>query len=86
MSKNDGGTAFPVREDYCESQGHYRQYASDGMSLRDYFAAKAISGLMANIELLRSTVKKEQSQSEAESEVARAAYAIADAMLAERAQ
>jgi len=43
---NDGGPAFPtprvVRED-----GEVLQWESYGMSLRDYFAAKALQGLMS---------------------------------------
>lgn len=38
---NDGGPAFPLAEPGdCVS-------ASEGMSLRDYFAAKAMQGLLA---------------------------------------
>lgn len=36
-TSNDGGTAFPVWE-----------ITEFGMSLRDYFAAKAMQGLLAN--------------------------------------
>jgi len=36
---NDGGPAFPCPEDE-------RYYRNDGMSLRDYFAAKAMQGLI----------------------------------------
>ena len=82
MSKNDGGTAFPVREDYCESQGHYRQYASDGMTLRDYFAAKAsdddigeIMGSHFDYDSDVYTITRQQAR-----------YMHADAMLAERAK
>ena len=39
MSKENGGYAFPV-----EKIGHA------GMSLRDYFAAKAMQGLMVGVE------------------------------------
>ena len=37
---NSGGPAFPVRGGFSENQGN-------GMSLRDYFAAKALAGLLA---------------------------------------
>jgi len=47
-NKDNGGPAFPVREDYSESQGRYVQYASDGISVRDYFAAKALGGMCAD--------------------------------------
>jgi hypothetical protein len=38
MSK-DGGPAFPVAPQFDERRGEYTNYGSDGMSLRDYFAA-----------------------------------------------
>ena len=59
MDKINGGAAFP-------------DFLKDGMSLRDYFAAKALQGLLA------STV-------EGGYEVfAEAAYKVADAMIKER--
>lgn len=76
MSKDNGGPAFPVREHYNESQGVYVQYASDGMTLRDYFAAKALSGLCAD----GSTAGTKAVDLVAE------CYQLADAMLAERAK
>lgn len=42
MSKeNNGGAAFPVA-------GSEHNYPIEGMTLRDYFAAKALQGLCAN--------------------------------------
>ncbi len=61
----DGGPAFPttgVVIDYAISY--------DGMTLRDYFAAKAMAELIEKHDL--------------DKDVARFAYQIADAMLAER--
>jgi hypothetical protein len=55
---NNGGPAFPTGT------------AFQGMTLRDYFAAKAMQGLTAN-----STNPKE---------IAQAAYIVADAMLEAR--
>ena len=57
----DGGAAFPVAHSYL---------IQSGMSLRDYFAAKA----MAAVAIENYT----------ESEIAVWAYKMADAMLAER--
>lgn len=37
---NDGGPAFPI-ETQKDSEGWIQRYGSDGMSLRDYFAAHA---------------------------------------------
>ena len=66
---NDGGPAFPlISEDY-EAIRHI------GMSLRDYFAAAALQGLLAS-----SSV----GDALAEPDYAKAAYIQADAMLAER--
>ena len=58
-----GGPAFPVHSE--EGGISYK-----GMTLRDYFAAKAI--MMLEIQYL------------ADYEIAKRAYAVADAMLAER--
>lgn len=53
-----------------------------GMSLRDYFAAKALPELIALFTTGKLTLKEESSASE--SHVAISAYAFADAMLAAR--
>jgi len=37
---NDGGPAFPIK-------GGLSDYSFDGISIRDYFAAKAMQGLIA---------------------------------------
>ena len=63
---NDGGPAFP-----CEFSEPKHLH---GMSLRDYFAAKALPGLIA-----------EPGDAHID-ELARDAYRFADAMLAERAK
>ena len=39
---NNGGPAFPTTDPNYEAK-----YAGEGMSLRDYFAAKAMEGLLA---------------------------------------
>lgn len=70
---NDGGPAFPVPPE--------TDYAAPihGTSLRDYFAAKAMQGLLANAYLskLYGTVPKD---------IAANAYDFADAMIAVRNQ
>ena len=58
MSKETGGPAFPT---------HY----TNGMTLRDYFAAKAMQGLLAY-------------GWKTEENIAPKAYAMADAMLKQR--
>jgi hypothetical protein len=61
--------AFPTNE----------RMSSDGLSLRDYFAGQVISGLLA------TRVPPGTSVEAVKSNTVAAAYAIADAMLAERA-
>lgn len=46
MSKDDGGPAFPVDEDFDHIRKEIIKYADPGMSLRDYFAAKALASLI----------------------------------------
>lgn len=46
MDKNDGGNAFP-ESGLSGLPNNEFIYGSPGMSLRDYFAAKAIGGLLA---------------------------------------
>ena len=61
---NTGGPAFP-------SHGSMGEVAHEGMALRDYFAAKAMQGLLAN-----NNIDAQQ--------IAKAAYIVADAMLKAR--
>lgn len=69
---NDGGPAFPAQQ--LENQdGTWNQTFQWGMSLRDWFAGMAITGLLANPEV-HGTAK----------DLARPAYFQADAMLKER--
>ena len=65
MSDDDGGPAFSVPRDA----------PADGMSLRDYFAAKAMAAMLTIEDVHLNYV---------ESQLARWAYEQADAMLAER--
>jgi len=67
-TKNDGGPAFPVPHSGTHSYG---------MTLRDYFAAAALKGLIASpsIDDAMSTIQ-----------ICACAYEWADAMLAERAK
>jgi len=67
MVKNDGGPAFP----------HNRLGSdSDGMTLRDYFAAMAMQGIVASQEF--------QDGDWTGGAVATQAYELADEMLVER--
>jgi ATP phosphoribosyltransferase len=81
-TKDDGGPAFPVAQSQWSSDAQERVIvATDyGMTLRDYFAAKAMQGLILNSQgtqgydfaLIQSTG-------------AELAYEFADAMLKARA-
>lgn len=63
--QTDGGPAFPILQE-CE-----------GMSLRDYFAARAMQALISTPDYLRGNWSN--------GNVAQDSYALADAMLTERA-
>lgn len=67
MSNNDGGPAFPI-------PGWKDDPDFNGMTLRDYFAAKAMQGWSSNPIPQDSSIQ----------EVAAWAYRQADAMLAAR--
>jgi len=66
MDKNDGGPAFPGR--YWDGQKKADHF---GMSLRDYFAAQALLGLIVNPQFSPDGC-------------ATRAYRVANAMIAER--
>jgi hypothetical protein len=71
MSADTGGPAFPANEERF-SNGTLKQLGTPGMTLRDYFAAKAMQGLMDAAMPMP--------------EIADAAYEMADAMLKARGQ
>jgi hypothetical protein len=70
--QDDGGPAFPLAGSF-----DYSYEPQDGMSLRDYFAAAALQGLLAHI------IGVENANGRT-SKYAERAYAYADAMLAAR--
>lgn len=74
MSKeNNGGPAFPVA-------GSEHNYPIDGMTLRDYFAAKAMQGWIASF----PADACHPSVSGICDKVAKQSYELADAMLKAR--
>lgn len=89
MAINDGGPAFPIppreaswkvtmpdgSEQYQACIGHH-----SGMSLRDFFAATALNGLMGSPEKLINGKNVGMSWPE----ITEVAYAAADAMIAQR--
>ena len=74
MNKNDGGPAFPVSS-YVNALGQTFDSSVQGMTLRDYFAAKVIQGLFASGNLQAT---------DTDEALARDAYIVADAMLKAR--
>jgi hypothetical protein len=77
MSKDTGGPAFPV-------PGLHENNDYDGMTLRDYFAAKAMQGLIAHEE--RAKQLGSHNLGDFDVRVAICAYRYADAMLKARKQ
>ncbi len=75
---NDGGPAFP-NPGHDNGPGNYRGRPADGMSLRDYFAAKAMQAIVCDPHHV--TYKREGYEA-----VSGYAYALADAMLEERSK
>ena len=80
---NDGGPAFP-RPMSVGPDGLW-QLANDGMSQRDWHAGLAMQGFVSNHENIRAMrAAAEQEGITIQAMVARTAYEMADAMLAER--
>ena len=73
---NDGGPAFPC---HTNPRPDYLANAPQGMALRDYFAAAALQGEVAN-----PSAKLFESEGITFTELAEDCYRIADAMLAAR--
>lgn len=69
-TEKDGGSAFP-------SHGTMGEVTQDGMTLRDYFAAQALAGMMSRHAAGQGAVGWQE-------HAAWDAYSIANAMLAER--
>ena len=81
--KGVGVLAFPRPR----SEGEYSVHdAQEGMTLRDYFAAKAMQGFLAESANPRYGVTQEPPRTVHWPALADDAYALADAMLAARGQ
>ncbi len=76
MSKqiDDGGQAFPM-------PGSDQNTPQDGMSLRDYFAAQTLAGLMADSQV---TSRQDETKEGFWMRIAKLCYFAADAMIAAR--
>jgi len=75
MSRDDGGPAFPGTAE------NYKYEGCAGMSIRDYFAAKAMQALLTR---MNSGPGNPAAAERMTRESAEYAYATADAMLAAR--
>ncbi len=73
MKNNTGGPAFP----HSDTRSNY-----SGMTLRDYFAAKAITSIMATPWFQHTS--SQRGSAEYAEELASECYAVADAMLKAR--
>ena len=76
---NDGGSAFPHTTQW---DGITPAINHHGISIRDYFAAAALQGILSGAD--RSTVKYLENMRYPAGEMSSAAYNIADAMLKAR--
>lgn len=75
MTKDNGGPAFPTDGFKYDSREVPNR---EGMTLRDYFAGQALMGLVA--------FDRPNTEGNKPEHFSRWSYAIADAMLAERAK
>ena len=72
MSKPDGGPAFPHTLEIRYGNGNQGSSVYGGMSLRDWFAGQALNSIITGGFPVPN--------------IAKAAYEVADAMLAERSK
>lgn len=86
-NKDNGGPAFPCQyETYAPYNGHNQSKETTvlpGMTLRDYFAAKAMQSFMSWA-LNQNIFEGYESASDCAAAYAKHAYSIADAMLEAR--
>ncbi|MDK9365375.1 hypothetical protein [Lelliottia wanjuensis] len=73
-NQNNGGQAFPRQQWEYDGHNNVLQYQEEGMTLRDYFAAKAMQAMLSNQEWNHWSSKQH----------AEHAYGVADEMLKAR--
>jgi len=85
MAEKDGGPAFPGAKKNPSEQfaalGQPEYIPTSGMTLRDYFAASVVQGMLA---YPGDNLRGSWHSNSTDSHIAAAAYAIADAMLKAR--
>lgn len=79
----DGGSAFPQ---YVGMDENGDTVWGEGMSLRDFFAAHALQGLLANAQIAKDMVKDKIGPELNQSWHGETAYAFADALLKARSK
>ena len=77
---NTGGPAFPLADSCCE-YGNTNRSDANGMTLRDYFAAKAMQAVLTSPILMAAVGSKGGSATQ---HIAKQSYEMADAMLKAR--
>jgi hypothetical protein len=77
---NDGGTAFPRPLGYVMNGGALADTHTQGMTLRDYFAGQALTGILAMVK----EIDPNWTDDVICKSLATHAYGFADAMLARR--
>ena len=85
MTKETGGPAFPRPASDAHEWGTHKP--QEGMTLRDYFAAKAMQSILRGYDTVTSFEEDEVNDPEGmPSLIAEDAYIMADAMLKAREQ
>ena len=80
-NNKDGGPAFATAAYSVQDDAIYQQ----GMSLRDYFAAGAMQGMMVGVGgYINDEKYTPYAKGHCNSEISNRAYTVADAMLVER--
>lgn len=84
-TNTDGGPAFPHAQRLWDNDAQsWAVHSVGGMTLRDYFAAAALQGMLANPGMGRATYNALPEGEKVCDEFARVAYSTADAMLTAR--
>jgi hypothetical protein len=79
MSEDKQQSAFP----HPKAGGVWGSDPVPGLSIRDYFAAKALAAIIAN-RFLAQNITKDMADNDADAAIAKHAYVLADDMMAER--
>ncbi len=77
---NDGGPAFPVQTYDTTLEGQVVRATDYGMTLRDYFAAKAMQAFICKPGTINNKINVE------DYEYAQFAYRLADCMISQRSK